>query len=215
MWFAGAVPQPDEPLFALERVQVVRDDQTILGPVDLAIPADGPVVITGPSGSGKSTLLRLLDRLDVPTHGEVRFRGTPLDALDPLDLRRRVAMVFQRPVLLAGTVADNLRVADPTLDDVAVATALDAVGLDPDLATRDAIDLSGGEAQRMGLARALATHPEVVLFDEPTSSLDADSASRIEALALELQDRGVSVIWVSHDQDQVARLARHVIEIGS
>lgn len=213
MWCADEVPPPAEPLFSLHGVEVVRDGRTILGPLDLEIPADGPVVIAGPSGSGKSTLLRLLDRLDVPTRGEVRFHGTPLDEISPLALRRRVAMVFQRPVLLPGSVADNLRAAAPELDDAEVAAALRSVGLDPAIAAQAAIDLSGGEAQRMGLARALATHPEVVLFDEPTSALDDASAARIEALALDLAARGTSVIWVSHDREQLARLARHVIEL--
>jgi putative ABC transport system ATP-binding protein len=202
------------PLFSLHGVTVVRDGRTILGPIDLEVPADGPVVIAGPSGSGKSTLLRLLDRLSVPTQGEVRFRGTPLDDLDPLELRRRVAMVFQRPVLLPGTVADNVREADPTLDGAGVAALLERVGLDPALAAQDAIDLSGGEAQRMGIARALATRPEVVLFDEPTSALDAASAARIEEVALDLQRHGTSVIWVSHDGAQAERLARHRIDLA-
>lgn len=212
MWSAGAVTASG-PLFSLHGVAVVRDGRTILGPIDLELPADGPVVIAGPSGSGKSTLLRLLDRLSVPTQGEVRFRGTPLDDLDPLALRRRVAMVFQRPVLLPGTVADNVREADPTMGDAPVAALLDRVGLDPGLAGQDAIDLSGGEAQRMGIARALATEPEVVLFDEPTSALDAESAARIEEVALDLQRHGTSVIWVSHDAAQAERLARHRIDL--
>lgn len=201
------------PLFSLHGVTVVRDGRTILGPIDLEVPADGPVVIAGPSGSGKSTLLRLLDRLSVPTQGEVRFRGTPLDDLDPLELRRRVAMVFQRPVLLPGSVADNVREADPTLAGAGVAALLERVGLDPALTDQEAIDLSGGEAQRMGIARALATQPEVVLFDEPTSALDADSAARIEEVALDLQRQGTSVIWVTHDPAQAARLARHRIDL--
>lgn len=204
----------DAGLFELDQVVVHRGGRRVFGPVSLVVPADGPVVITGPSGSGKSSLLRLFDRLDAPSSGTLRYRGVDVATLAPGEHRRRVAMVFQRPIALPGTVADNLRAAVPTLDDAAIATALEQVGLAAELAERDARDLSGGEGQRMCLARSLATSPEVVLFDEPTSSLDADNARRIEDLALGLHDRGITAIWVTHDQDQARRLARHVIVVA-
>jgi putative ABC transport system ATP-binding protein len=204
-------------VFELEEVTVVRGGRAVLGPLDLTIATGGadagPVVVVGPSGSGKSSLLRLLNRLDVPASGTVRIDGVDLATMDPTVLRRRVAMVFQRPVPLPGTVADNLRVAAPELTDDAVAEALTRVGLDPALADRDARELSGGEAQRMGLARSLATEPEVVLFDEPTSSLDHESAARIEELAIALCDQGIGVIWVTHDRAQRDRLGRTVIDL--
>lgn len=201
-------------LFELDGVVVERGDRRVFGPVALAVPSDGPIVISGPSGSGKSSLLRLFDRLDAPSAGTLRYRGRDVADLDPCAHRRRVAMVFQRPVLLPGTVADNLRAADPALDDHQVGAALERVGLAADLAERDARELSGGEAQRLCLARALTTDPEVVLFDEPTSSLDPDSTRRIEELALGLEAEGITTIWVTHDADQAARLGRHVITVA-
>ncbi|MEO6987394.1 MAG: ATP-binding cassette domain-containing protein [Aquihabitans sp.] len=179
----------------------------------LSIPSRGPVVVAGPSGAGKSSLLRLLNRLDAPSAGSVTYMGEDLSATNPIDHRRRVAMVFQRPVVLPGTVADNVREADPGLDDAQVAATLDRVGLDPGLADRDAQDLSGGEAQRMCLARSLATKPEVVLFDEPTSSLDPANALRIERLAVSLEEQGITSIWVTHDLDQLKRLAAHLVVV--
>ena len=210
---ADVPTHPDEVSFVLDGVVVERDGRRILGPIDLALPRRGPIAISGPSGAGKSSLLRLLNRLDVPAAGTIALDGEPLDAIDPTVLRRRVAMVFQRPVVLPGTVGDNLREADPALTDAGVAAALERVSLDPALATRDARDLSGGEAQRMGLARSLATDPEVVLFDEPTSSLDADHARAIEQLAVGLEDEGITTIWVTHDAGQLERIARHVVRI--
>lgn len=204
----------DGPLFRLDGVEVHRGGRSVLGPIDLALPADGPIVLSGPSGSGKSSLLRLLNRLDAPASGALHHRGVDVATLDPMAHRRRVAMVFQRPVVLPGTVADNLVEADPTLDAAGVAAALERVGLDTALADRPARDLSGGEAQRMCVARSLATRPEVVLFDEPTSSLDAEHAARIEQLALGLQDQGITTIWVTHDAEQLERLARHVVRVG-
>src|SRR5688572_17487756 len=101
------------PLYELVGVSLTIDDATILDRVDLIVPGEGITVLLGPSGAGKSMLLRLLNRLEVPTGGEVRFRGESLADLDPLALRRKVGMVFQRPAPFPGTVRDNLLVADP------------------------------------------------------------------------------------------------------
>lgn len=203
----------DDPSFVLRGVAIERDGRRILGPIDLVLPARGPIAISGPSGAGKSSLLRALNRLDAPSAGSIELWGEPLAGLEPTQLRRRVAMVFQRPIVLPGTVADNLREAEPTLTDAQVAEALARVALDPALAARDARDLSGGEAQRMGLARSLATRPEVVLLDEPTSSLDAANARTIEELACGLEADGMLTIWVTHDAEQLARVARHVVHL--
>ena len=203
--------EPAGELFRLEQVVIERQGRHVLGPVDLSLPGHGPVVVAGPSGSGKSSLLRLLNRLDAPGSGRVLHHGRDIADTDPTVHRRQVAMVFQKPVVLDGTVADNLRVADPALDDGAVSAALVRVGLEPELADRPARDLSGGEAQRMCLARSLATDPEVVLFDEPTSSLDPASSARIEHLAKALEADGISTIWVTHDLEQLRRLAAHVV----
>ena len=177
------------------------------------VPADGVTVVVGPSGSGKSTLLRCCNRLEVPVRGEVRYRGTGLDLLDPLDLRRRVGMVFQRPTPFAGTVLENLQVAQPTLDEGAAASELARVGLDVSMLRRDARELSGGEAQRVCLARTLATRPEVVLMDEVTSSVDPAARLALEDLAGALARALVPVVWVTHDLDQMRRLADHVVVV--
>ncbi len=205
----------DVPLFGFERVGLVRGTTTVLDDVDLAVPEGGVTVFVGASGAGKSTLLRCCNRLEEPTHGIVRFRGAPLDDLDPRAHRRRVGMVFQAPATFPGTVAANVRAVAPGLTDVEVAALLDRVALDPGLAERTADSLSGGEAQRMVLARALTTGPEVLLADEPTSALDAAATRRLEVLARALADDGMSVLWVSHDPDQVRRLADHVVEMAA
>ncbi|MFM7068255.1 MAG: ATP-binding cassette domain-containing protein, partial [Actinomycetes bacterium] len=169
-----------------------------------------------PSGSGKSTLLRLCNRLVVPTSGTVRYRGVPLDSLDPVTLRRQVGMVFQRPTTFDGTCFDNLRAATrrgDTLDLAAAAALLRRVGLHPDLLDRDAAVLSGGEAQRLCVARTLATGCGALLADEPTSSLDPEATATLEALARELADTGIPVVWVTHDTAQAERLADHRLSV--
>lgn len=186
----------------------------ILRSIDLVIPANGVTVLAGPSGAGKSTLLRLLNRLDDPVAGEVRWRGQALTEWAPTELRRQVAMVFQRPPLFAGSVLDNLRVANSGLDVERAGHVLEHVGLDAELLGQDAESLSGGEAQRMCVARALLTEPSVLLADEPTAALDRTARATVEDLGRMLADSGVAVIWVSHDTDQLRRLADHVIVLA-
>ncbi len=203
----------DAELFSFDEVVVERGGRRVLAIDRQAILHVGVTAIVGPSGSGKSTLLRLCNRLEAPTTGTVRYLGTDLAAVDPLALRRRVAMVFQQPVALEGTVADNLRQADRFLDGPGVAAALDRVGLPGDLGDRPADDLSGGERQRLGLARSLLTDPDVVLLDEVTSSLDPTNAARIEALVAQLVDEGLHAVWVTHDLDQLRRVADRVLVV--
>lgn len=180
----------------------------------MALPDAGITAIAGPSGAGKSTLLRCCNRLEAPDAGTVRYRGEDIAELDPLAHRRAVGMVFQAPVLFPGTVADNLRVADPGAGDERIAGLLRRAALDPEaFAARDADTLSGGEGQRVCLARTLATDPHVILMDEPTSALDADASDELEALMRTLASDGVPVLLVTHDEAQLERVADHVLRL--
>jgi putative ABC transport system ATP-binding protein len=199
------------PLFELAGVSLAIDGVTILDDVTLTVPDAGITVLVGPSGAGKSMLLRLLNRLEVPSSGQVRFRGEPVDALDPLALRRRVGMVFQRPAPFPGTVRDNLLVADPGAGDGELREALAAARLDARYLDRDADELSGGEAQRMCLARTLVTRPEALLMDEPTSALDPDARRGLERTARRLADDGRPLVWVTHDLEQADALADELL----
>jgi putative ABC transport system ATP-binding protein len=203
------------PLFELEDVTVAGAERPRLDGVSLEL-GDGHggiTVLQGPSGSGKSTLLRLLNRLAAPDAGVVRYRGEDLAARDVLAHRREVGMVFQAPVLFPGTVADNLAVAEPAAGED-LAALLERCGLAPAFLTRAAATLSGGEAQRACLARALATGPRVLLLDEPTSALDGAAARVIEGLARGLADDGVPIVLVTHDRAQAARLGDRIVELA-
>ncbi len=201
------------PLFAFDDVGLEVDGAVILDAITVELPADGVVVVAGASGSGKSSLLRLCNRLVAPSTGTVRFRGDDVAALDVRRLRRRVGMVFQRPTPFPGTVHENLRVAEPSLDEDGAIALLASVGLPAEFVERDALTLSGGEAQRMCTARTLATRPEAVLMDEPTSALDEDNARGVEELARSLVGVGVSIVWVTHDRAQIDRIADVVIRL--
>jgi len=199
--------------FEFERVTVRRAGRRVLDEVTARIPAAGIAVIAGPSGAGKTTLLRLCNRLEVPDDGTVRYRGQPLDELDPLMVRRRVGMVFQRPAPFPGTVADNLAVAHPDAGAEEMRAVLKRVALDPGLLAQEARTLSGGELQRMCLARTLVTQPETLLLDEPTSALDAEPKQVFETTARELAAQGITIIWVTHDSAQAGRVADRIYQL--
>jgi tungstate transport system ATP-binding protein len=181
----------------------------LLDGVDLAIPRDSLTVLMGPNGAGKSLLLRLLHGLLTPSRGEVRWHGRRLDTA----VRREQAMVFQRPVLLRRSVAANIRFVLKLRRRARagdVAAILDEVGL-ADRAEQPARLLSGGEQQRLTLARALATEPRVLFLDEPTASLDPASAAAIEAIVQRVHARGTKIVFVTHNIGQARRLADDVV----
>ena len=177
----------------------------------LSIPS-GSTALVGPSGCGKSTLLRLLNRLADPDEGTVRFHGTDLRELDPLELRRRVGLVPQLPAPVPGSVADNVCFG-PRLDgrEVDPERPVRLAGLDESFLGRDATRLSVGEQQRGMLARALALEPEVLLLDEPTASLDADATAAVEDALQNLGD--LSLVLVTHDAQQADRLTDRKIQL--
>jgi putative ABC transport system ATP-binding protein len=175
------------------------------------------LALVGPSGAGKSSLLRLLNRLDEPSHGAVYLQDTDYRTLEPRELRRKVGMVTQRAFLFPGTVADNLRFGPAQrgerLTDAAVADLLTRVGLDG-YAGRGVANLSGGEMQRVSVARTLANGPLVLLLDEPTSALDDDSKREVESLIRSIvRDHGLGCVMVTHDREQAARLADRALAL--
>src|SRR5215204_4022878 len=185
----------------------------ILKDVDITIRDGGVTAVVGPSGAGKSTLLRTINRLIEPTSGEVFLDGEPTSGLDPLELRRRVGMVFQIPALFGKSVEDAvLYGARLSGEDVDPGRLLEMVGLSASLVERDPQTLSVGQQQRVAIARVLALRPEALLLDEPTSALDEAARRRIEELVTDLNARlGLTIVFVSHDLPQVERVAGSVV----
>ena len=177
------------------------------------------LAVTGPSGSGKSSLLRLLNRLDEPTSGTVYVEGIDYRCITPRDLRRRVGMVTQRAYLFPGTVTQNLRYGPAQRGEALPQKALEELLLRVGLSgygERNVANLSGGEAQRVSLARALANSPEVLLLDEPTSALDDAAKLEIEALLENIMHgQGLTCVVVTHDSGQAARLAGRALLLVS
>lgn len=180
--------------------------------VDLELVAGVRTVVMGPNGAGKSLLLRLLHGLLEPTAGRVEWSAT----LGPGELRRRQAMVFQRPVLLRRSVAANVRYAlaahgvPRNERNARVDAALAAAHL-AHLAGRPARVLSGGEQQRLALARALSIRPDVLFLDEPTAALDPASTHVIEQLIQAAHAAGTKIVVITHDLGQARRLADEVV----
>jgi putative ABC transport system ATP-binding protein len=177
------------------------------------------LAIIGPSGSGKSSLLRLLNRLDEPTSGTVYLEGTDYRQIVPRELRRKLGMVTQRAFLFPGTVASNLRFGPAqrgeTLSDDSVEKLLEQVGL-KGYASRDVANLSGGEAQRVSVARTLANSPFLLLLDEPTSALDDASKQGVEHLIQNIvRHQNLTCVLVTHDVAQASRLAQRALFLQS
>lgn len=192
---------------------VARGDRVVLRDVDLRLAAGDVVAVAGGSGSGKSSLLRALVRLDAPVAGRVLVDGADASTMDARELRRRVGLVAQAPVMLPGDVRSNLAhgLAEP--DDAALAVALEATGLPPAFLGRSAGALSGGEAARVAVARALVRDPVALLLDEPTAALDPRSTAAVEALVTGLAGRGLAILLVTHDVAQAARVAHRAVRL--
>ena len=210
-------------------VKAYQPGQPVLRGIDLVVPGTGLTAIIGPSGTGKSTLIRCINRLVEPTSGEILFRGEDLTRLSGAALRRarrRIGMVFQEYNLVERlTVMENLLCGRlgyvpawrawlrrfPQRDIERAFDLLDAVGL-PGFATRRADALSGGQRQRVGIARAIMQEPEIILADEPTSSLDPKSSVEImEILSRLAAERGVPVVVNIHNVALARRFAARVV----
>lgn len=183
-----------------EGVAIVRGGREVARELALRVAPGSVVVLMAPSGSGKSSLLRCCTGLLVPAAGTIELHGTPVGDLDPRTLRRRVGLVAQQPVMLPGSVGENVRYATTDLAPDAVEAALDRAGLPRGFARRTAAELSGGERARVALARALVRTPDVLLLDEPTAALDASLVARLAETLRELAADGPGVLVATHER---------------
>jgi ABC-type methionine transport system ATPase subunit len=206
------------PAFALEGVRQESGGVRILDDLTLDIPEGAVTALIGPSGAGKSSLLRLLNRLDDPVAGIIRYRGRPLCDLPVREHRRRVGFVFQTPIVFPGSVRDNLTVAaeiaqvPPEEIEPRVRSSLDLAEVHGDLVDRDSSRLSVGQKQRVNVARVLMTGPEVLLLDEPAASLDPETAEKLMGTIARLSaDHGITVVAATHRLTDARDVSAHTV----
>jgi len=207
-------PMTSTPLRTVELSRSV-DGVTTVDSISVSVRETNFLAIVGPSGAGKSSFLRLLNRLDEPTRGTVYVNETDYRDIPPQKLRRQVGLVPQDPALISASVFENVargpKLRSEPVDESDVVRLLARLGLDG-YGSRYAPDLSGGEAQRVSLARTLLNEPDVLLLDEPTSNLDPDSERVVESLVDKLlQDLEICCVMVTHDREQARRLADRVL----
>lgn len=204
----------DRTLFHIDQLHY----KDILAIDDLSIPSGVITCITGESGSGKTTLLKMLNHLISPDSGDIEIDGLSVFEWDPIDLRRKVVMMAQTPIMFRGTVKDNLLIGlrfaeKPDVTDDRLTEVLDAVHLNKAL-DEDSDSLSGGEKQRVSLARILLLDPAVLLLDEPSSALDEETTQFImKKLAEFVQNKKKTLIMITHSTAVVRDFADHIIEI--
>lgn len=206
-------------VLSLNNICLEDGQKTLLKRVSLEVRSGELVALMGPSGSGKSTLLKVIASLKSVTSGEVLYKKQHIDNYQPTDYRKSVRYVPQSPELFAGTVRDNLAfvylVHRQAFEESVSLKLLSEFGLSENYLEKDVANLSGGEKQRIGLIRSLLFKPEVLLLDEPTSSLDQKSAKQVETVLRGINSQGVTMLWVTHSDGQANRVASRVLRLES
>ena len=204
--------------------------EEILRDVNLKIKKGANLGLIGPTGCGKTTLLRIIDLLEHPDSGKIIFNDKDVlnsSKKEKMEIRRKIGMVFQKPVVFRGTVMENvaygpdIRGQNKNALKEKISATLESLGLGG-YEDRNAASLSGGETQRMALARVLINEPELLILDEPTANLDPISMEKIESILLDLKKKETSVIIATHDLiqgqrlcDEIAILNHEIYQIGS
>ena len=205
-------------IFELDNLGFVSPEKMILEGISLSIKEGEHLTITGPSGSGKSSLLKLLAALVSPSSGLLFYQGQDLGELDPVAYRREVSYCFQQPVLFGQTVRDNVafpfEIRQIPFDQERVLTALARLNLGPEFLEKPIKDLSGGEKQRVALVRNLLFEPKVLLLDEVSSGLDEKTKILLRTFLNDLHQEGVTLIEVTHDQQEIEAAERLVTIVG-
>lgn len=204
-------------LLEFKKVSYSNENQTILKDLSLKINSGDFISIVGPSGSGKSTFLKLCCNLISQSHGDILFKEKPSNEISPMELRKTISYCFQTPYLFNDTVQDNIEfpylIRNMKVDYDKVFELLALFNLDKEYMKKEIKNLSGGEKQRIALIRALLFPPEILLLDEITSALDKDNTLIVENVIKSLNDKGVTILWVTHNQEQSKKHANKIMTI--
>lgn len=204
----------------IENLTFKDKDNIIIDDICLDVDKGDCISIIGESGGGKSTFLRLLADLISPSKGEIKYIGKNYLSYDPIELRRKISYCTQLPYLFRNTVKENLefpfKIRKKEVDKNRIKELLEVFNLDETYLSKDINSLSGGEKQRISLIRNLIFIPDILLLDETTSALDDDNAIIVEKYIKKLNESGVTIIWVTHNDEQSKRIfnKRIVMENG-
>ena len=201
---------------SIRDLKLNRGGKTVLRDINLEVATGELLVIIGPSGSGKSSLLRCINRLNDIASGSILLDGQSIHDMPVTELRRKVGMIFQKTAAFEGSVAENIAFGaalhDRTISRAQILDLMRQVSLEAQLSDQAASALSGGQEQRLAIARALALDPSLLLLDEPTSSLDPIATGRVEDSLLQLRiATNLTMIWVSHSIEQARRIGSRVL----
>ncbi len=201
---------------SIRDLKLNRGGKTVLRDINLEVATGELLVIIGPSGSGKSSLLRCINRLNDIASGSILLDGQSIHELPVTELRCKVGMIFQKTAAFEGSVAENIAFGaalhDRTISRAQILDLMRQVSLEAQLSDQAASAISGGQEQRLAIARALALDPSLLLLDEPTSSLDPIATGRVEDSLLQLRKAtNLTMIWVSHSIEQARRIGSRVL----
>ncbi len=184
-------------------------DRIILDHISLKVDKGESIAIIGPSGSGKSTFQKQICNLISPTSGELYFKGKPYNDYDPEELRQRISYLMQQSDLFGETIEDNMRfpslARNDTFDRKRAKQLIKDVGLGHYQLSSEVENMSGGERQRIAIARQLMYTPDILLLDESTSALDVHNKEKIENIIFKLVEQDVAIMWITHSDDQSMR----------
>lgn len=200
--------------FTFDNVHLTLQQTDILKNICGQFPKGKITTLLGPSGSGKTTILKLCNHLLSPTSGTVRYNEKKLDDYDPITLRRHIRLALQAAPMIKGSVFYNLALSrtlrgEKLTEDEAI-QLLETVSLSPSFLHKNVQKLSGGQRQKLSIARTLIDHPDVLLLDEITSALDPFAVQEIEQLIQSMKARGMTIIWITHNLEQAMRIGDYM-----
>ncbi|WPC43070.1 ATP-binding cassette domain-containing protein [Clostridium sp. JS66] len=206
-------------ILKFSNVSFKDDNKYILKNISLSINEGDFVSIVGPSGSGKSTFLKLCSTLISPDEGDILFKNKNFKEYDAVNLRKKVSYCFQIPYLFDHTAEDNLKfpyvLRNKTFDISRVKELFNIFNMDISFIKKEVNNLSGGEKQRIALIRNLLFEPDILLLDEVTSALDKDNTLIVENVIKLMNERGITILWVTHNETQSRKYANKLITIES
>lgn len=208
------MPKLYEPALHFHGVDYAIDDIQILKNITGSFPKGQITTLVGPSGAGKTTLLKLCNGLITPTSGEIYIHDKQITTYEPVELRRHVGIALQSAPMIKGTVFQNLafplELQGKQLSEQDAIATLEDVGLEKQYLFRKAEDLSGGQRQKVSIARTLMNHSEILLLDEITSALDKTSLYEIEELIVKINEKyGTTIIWITHNLEQAISIGNY------